>query len=401
MKGRVWIIAAAAGLLAPPLAAQQTSSSRTIQCGTGSTQRVECDAGGRITRVRLLRDLSANRCAAPGSWGWTETAVWTDNTCRGEFEVGYGTESASASDSTRRITCGTLTTQQAKCSTGGPATSVRLVQEATFARCRQGSNWGFSDSLIWAGNGCRAEFEVAYRGASTPQPQPASAARTITCGLASGQQETCRTEGYAMSVRLVRDLGGTECRKGYNWDHTPTFIWANKGCRAEFEVTYRDAAPTKPQTRMITCGSTTTAQVRCTTGGEAYGVRLVRDLAGNRCREGTTWGHTETSIWTRSGCRAEFLVTYHPGTSPQPTPGPTPGQATAPGTRVLSCGDSSGSAMACNAFGTVASVRLQRDRSAGRCDQTSSWGVDGKSIWVARGCYGDFELTYATAEMVR
>jgi hypothetical protein len=57
--------------------------------------------------------------------------------------------------------------------------------------------------------------------------------------------------------------------------------------------------------------------------------------------------------------------------------------------------------MACNAFGTVASVRLQRDRSAGRCDQTSSWGVDGKSIWVARGCYGDFELTYATADMVR
>ena len=56
-------------------------------------------------------------------------------------------------------------------------------------------------------------------------------------------------------------------------------------------------------------------------------------------------------------------------------------------------------AMSCNAFGTVATVRLQRDRSAGRCGQSGSWGLDDQSIWVARGCYGDFELTYAAGAL--
>jgi hypothetical protein len=65
-----------------------------------------------------------------------------------------------------------------------------------------------------------------------------------------------------------------------------------------------------------------------------------------------------------------------------------------PDTRVITCGNASGSAMSCNAFGTVATVSLKRDRSAGRCSQSSSWGPDEESIWVARRCYGDFELTY-------
>jgi hypothetical protein len=51
--------------------------------------------------------------------------------------------------------------------------------------------------------------------------------------------------------------------------------------------------------------------------------------------------------------------------------------------------------MSCNAFGTVATVRLERDRSNGRCAQQSSWGLNDQAIWVSRGCYGDFALTYA------
>jgi hypothetical protein len=43
----------------------------------------------------------------------------------------------------------------------------------------------------------------------------------------------------------------------------------------------------------------------------------------------------------------------------------------------------------------VATIRVRRDRSGGRCGQSSSWGLDDEAIWVAKGCYGDFELTYA------
>ena len=84
----------------------------------------------------------------------------------------------------------------------------------------------------------------------------------------------------------------------------------------------------------------------------------------------------------------ELEVTYGRDT----TPAMRPAQAS---TRTIICGNESGSAMSCNAFGTVATVRLQRDRSgSGRCATTGSWGLSDQSIWVAKGCYGDFELTY-------
>jgi hypothetical protein len=42
-------------------------------------------------------------------------------------------------------------------------------------------------------------------------------------------------------VVLIRDLSGRNlCRQGSNWGYTDSGIWANQGCRAEFEVTYRE-----------------------------------------------------------------------------------------------------------------------------------------------------------------
>ena len=541
MLGRLTIIAAAACFLAPPLSAQTATSTqaatstRIIQCGASSRQRVQCDAGGQVTTVKLVRDLSFNRCSGSGSWGWTEGAVWADNSCRGEFEVSYrstagGTKritcgtltarremcsaegtvasvrvvrelgptnrcrKASTWDNTetsiwagngcraefevtyrspailpvpgpapntKRISCGTLSGQQVTCKTDGYATSVRLVRDLSANKCRQGSSWGNTDSLIWANKGCRGDFEVTYKDAGPTPPTPPTSTRRITCGSFSAAQVTCKTDGYATDVRLIRDLNGNRCRKGTTWGNTDSFIWANKGCRAEFEVTYRTVSqtktitcgvltgtqaqcqtggnatqvrlvrelstrrcrkgatwgntdsfiwanngckaefevtyeggpvPTTPNTRKVSCGTTSNAQVQCNVGSDATGVRLVRDLSGNQCRQGYNWGHTGRVIWVNRMCRGEFEVTYTRGPMPKPMPKPTPVQ----NTRVISCGNASGAAMSCNAFGSVATVRLQRDRSAGRCNQNESWGLDDESIWVARGCYGEFEVTYAT-----
>jgi hypothetical protein len=460
MTARLSILFAVACLPVSPLAAQ-ASPSRIIQCGTDSRQRVQCDAGGPVTRVRLVRDLS-DRCGTPGTWGWTEKSVWTDNSCRGEFEVNYVPENVR----TKRITCGTLTSNQAKCGTEGPAASVRLIRLGMFARCTQGSNWGYSDSLIWAGRGCRAEFEVTYKDEVADKDKKPTT-KVIACGSVSGRLDTCRTEGRPASVRLVKELSNNRCRQGTNWDYnttlvwakdgcrgafeitydsatttpgvrritcgtasgdqvicktggpaaavrlvrelsdnrcrqkstwgnTDSYIWANRGCRAEFEVTYQGAAPTDTDTRRITCGNVSNAHVQCAIGGDATGVRLVRDLSGGRCRKGSSWDHTAAFIWANQGCRAEFEVSYAGSVTPKPTPTPTPAPAPAPAptTRVITCGNASGSSMSCNAFGTVATVSLKRDRSGGACSQSSSWGLGEESIWVARKCYGDFEVTY-------
>ena len=467
MKALRSMVLAALAVPALPLAAQTPSttvSSRVIECGTDSRQRVLCAAGGEIASARLVGDMSNNRCGPAGSWGWTSNAVWADNGCRGRFAVTYGGGADSAA--TRRISCGTLSARRDQCSTQGVADTVRLVKEGFFARCREGSNWGYSDSLIWAGNGCRAEFEVVYRRAApTPLPAPAKpVTRTMYCGKTGGELQTCPISGYVDTVRLVRDQGGTACRQKYNWDYARTFVWARSGCRGLFEVTYRDtvSAPSpETTTRRITCGTSTGAQVTCRTDGHATDVRLVRDLSGTRvCREGTNWGHTDSIIWANQRCRGEFEVSY--GGSTPTTPGTrrvtcgsatavhmqcnleqeiasarvvrnlgtaeceegdnwkhfgtrisagrgcraefevtfgkdtTPGmKPVAPAARVVTCGNASGAAMSCNAFGTVATVRLQRDRSGGRCGQSGSWGLSDQAIWVARGCYGDFALTYA------
>lgn len=476
MKALPWIVAAALCLpaLPSPLAAQQV-----VDCGTDSSQRVLCAAGGKVESAKLVRDLSSNRCGPAGTWGWTGNAVWTDNGCRGQFAVtlagagaGAAAGAGAGADSARgRVSCGTLTSRRQECPAGGVVDSISRVEEGMFARCRPGSNYGFRDSVVWAGNGCRAEFEVVYRRASTGVPQPGPArpvTRTITCGDPQGQLQTCRTDGQVDTVRLVRDLGRVRCQQDVNWDYARSLVWTRNGCRGQFEVTYRETLGTAPDTataastRRITCGNYTTAQVTCPTQGYATDVRLVRDYTGNRCKEGSTWGHTVSSIWTNRGCRGDFDVTYRDTTTAgtrrlscgtnadtqvrcevgapvtkvrvvrnlgtslcrqgvnykavdrailagrgcraefevtlgrEGAPGMQP---VTPATRVVSCGNASGAAMSCNAFGTVATVRLERDRSNGRCAQSSSWGLNDQAIWVSKGCYGDFALTYARTDL--
>jgi hypothetical protein len=251
--------------------------------------------------------------------------VWADNGCRGDFRVTYRTASDPV---TRRIGCGTLRSRRDECSAKGVVDSAWLVKRSFFSDCRQGSNWGYRDTLIWAGNGCRGEFEVRYRRAAPgPRPEPA---KPVT--------------------------------------HT------------------RDSLPAGG-TKRITCGSASAVQVQCSTGGPASGVQVVRNMGSRQCREGDNWKHTGATILAGNGCRAEFEVTYgRNGTSGM--------RPMAPSTRIISCGNASGSAMSCNAFGTVATVRLQHDRSGGRCGRFASWGLGEQSIWVTQGCFGDFELSY-------
>jgi hypothetical protein len=60
---------------------------------------------------------------------------------------------------------------------------------------------------------------------------------------------------------------------------------------------------------MITCSSNNGRRTHCDadTRGE---VRLVRQLGGPACQEGSTWGSDATGVWVDRGCRAEFDISY-------------------------------------------------------------------------------------------
>jgi hypothetical protein len=89
-------------------------------------------------------------------------------------------------------------------------------------------------------------------------------------------------------------------------------LWASRGCRGEIAVIYRTAggdAGTE-RIRVLTCGATTGRLVNCAVGGAVVAVQMMRDLSDGRCRQGATWGNTETHLWTTRGCRGQFRVTY-------------------------------------------------------------------------------------------
>lgn len=216
--------------------------------------------------------------------------------------------------SKEQILCGASSGAQQSCKTNGYATEVKLTRDLSGQRCREGSNWGFTDSFIWTNGGCRADFLVTYGSGPAilpAQPGGTMSTRVISCGTPSGAQVQCKTDGEATSVRLVRDRSGGRCRQGSNWGHTSTFIWANRGCWGDFEITYRGGAPggVMPATRIISCGSRT-GEFSCNAYGSVASVRLIRADNARLCRQGVTWGHTSGDIWTKRGCSGEFEVTY-------------------------------------------------------------------------------------------
>jgi hypothetical protein len=63
----------------------------------------------------------------------------------------------------------------------------------------------------------------------------------------------------------------------------------------------------RPDSGVITCASDDGRRVSCEADTRG-GVRLVRQISGSPCQEGSTWGYDKRGIWVDRGCRAEFDV---------------------------------------------------------------------------------------------
>ena len=57
----------------------------------------------------------------------------------------------------------------------------------------------------------------------------------------------------------------------------------------------------------ITCSSNYGRRTHCDTDTQG-GVRLVREMGGSSCQEGSTWGSDSSGVWVDRGCQAEFEV---------------------------------------------------------------------------------------------
>ncbi len=135
---------------------------------------------------------------------------------------------------------------------------------------------------------------------------------------------------------------------------------------------------------LIRCESRDGRTERCETyGGD---VQLVRQLSGNACVRGRTWGTDSRGVWVSSGCRAEFRVgngyDYDDNNSYGSGYGNDYGYGSSDG--LFRCESRTGRTERCNAYG--GRVQFIRQLSNTPCVRGQSWGNDSRGVWVSNGC---------------
>ena len=145
---------------------------------------------------------------------------------------------------------------------------------------------------------------------------PAARAQTITCSSENGRRNYCPANTDRADVRMVRQRSDARCIQGSTWGYDRRGIWVDRGCRADFLITYRRPdrpstmpvpGPGRPPSQTITCASENMRRNYCA-ADTRRGVQLLRQRSDARCIQGRTWGFDRRGIWVDRGCRADFLI---------------------------------------------------------------------------------------------
>ncbi|RPE81501.1 DUF3011 domain-containing protein [Vulcaniibacterium tengchongense] len=240
-------LALSALLLAAPASAQYPGGrADVVRCDSNDGRYRECAADTRLG-VRLLRQYSKASCIEGRSWGVRRGAVWVDDGCRAEFQLGRGwggggPDSGYGGDVGRTVRCDSNDGRYRQCPIGrGRAV---LVRQHSRSPCIEGRSWGQRGGDVWVSNGCRAEF--ASRGGWGGYPghggrpdgdwRPGwGEPRTLYCGSDDRRHRRCDV-GIRRDARLIRQMSKSPCVEGRSWGWDRAGLWVDEGCRGEFEV---------------------------------------------------------------------------------------------------------------------------------------------------------------------
>ena len=205
---------------------------------------------------------------------------------------------------------------------------------------------------------------------------------TVRCESRGTSQEQCPIPSNAQ-VELARPLSPVACREGYNWGVGTSFIWVNRGCRAEFAVT-----------------TTGYEQGQGNASANRNQLRACRSEADRRLANYT---YDQISVEPDSRQGSVAYVRWWVGS--------TGGLcAVAANGRVLQFttnlagGGGGPTRIACESqrYGREecpipagASIRLLRQTGQDPCRLNDTYGKGAGYIWVAKGCRGEFEVVTA------
>ncbi|MEO6264601.1 MAG: DUF3011 domain-containing protein [Luteimonas sp.] len=274
---------------------------------------------------------------------------------------------------------------------------VRLLRQLSDSACLQGRKWGYDRDGVWVTQGCRAEFAVGgygdtYGGAYAD----GNPGQVFRCESSDGRRRQCATDTRG-GVELVRQLSDAACVRGQTWGWDERGVWVDNGCRAEFRS--GAGGNNRPgyagNARTLRCESVDGRYRLCTADARG-GVRLARQISGEACVEGRTWGINRQGVWVDGGCRGDFELGVRDNNgwawgSNRPDNGYNDGNYNdGYGGRTVRCESSDGRVNRCNM--AVQGVRLQRQVSDAQCQQGQTWGWDRGGIWVSGGCRADFAV---------
>lgn len=196
-----------------------------------------------------------------------------------------------------------------------------------------------------------------------------------------------QTKGVAAAVIALLAVSGVWAAEGRNaWEQD--LAGAGKMVLAQIKTMSAAREPTMPEVRpafngilgafaqdstQVHCASHGYRYQTCGTGQRYAHVVLERRLSDSPCVEGRSWGYWESTIWVDKGCSAIFRV--------------YPGRET-----YVDCASHRYGRRTCGTGMWNIRVIGVSQRSDTACIQGDTWGHDGGSVWVDRGCRAVFHV---------
>jgi Protein of unknown function (DUF3011) len=217
----------------------QSDRYQRLVCESQNNREQRCRANIQGD-VRIVRQMSGERCREGRNWEWNRDGIRVWDGCRAEFEYrgrsGWGTGGGSGSGGSgnfrvERVTCQSRNNREDFC----PAnidSNVRVARQLSDVDCREGRNYSWNRQGVRVWGGCRAEFE--YRPRRPGDDGFTGRYQRVTCQSQKGRDAFC-PGNIGGDVRVLRQLSDTQCREGVNWTWSRDGVRVRDGCRAEFE----------------------------------------------------------------------------------------------------------------------------------------------------------------------
>ena len=316
-----------------------------------------------------------------------------------------------------KLECKSENYRRSVCSVGAPIAQLRLTKKKSSSPCTEGTSYGYSDESVWVDKGCAAQFEVTYRVELAGQTDPGDdrpwwerlgssdeEVKQIRCSSENYGRNICTVEGKVRSVDLRRQRSHASCEEGVSYGYYDDFVWVDKGCEADFTVSFTpragwggppntDPAPRRSTGKVrFTCKSEDYSLGVCYLAGPIIDVRLRKTKSRASCVKNDSYGFRNDVLWVNNGCEGDFEVTFRPDNF---SPAAEWEYSTSgPKRRTRTCKSDNYRRERCDVGGIISTLRLKKTKSRAPCSADSTYGFEFDEIWVTDGCEGEFEITY-------